>query len=155
MAPSDLLLPLEGQRTETLRVVGTLTEQDLDAEVPGDGRTIGQLLCHLVNQHHGVNFAIGAAIEGEVLHLSPAGRADFSEAEHEPAPAWDLARIRRELEETRSELRRTFERMSEDDLDRPIRWPEWPARTVRSSIPYMLEHEDSHLDDLKAALQRV
>jgi uncharacterized damage-inducible protein DinB len=155
MAPADLLGPLEGQRAETLRVIDTLADEDLDAEVPGDGRTVRQLLCHLVNQHHGVNFAIAAAIEGEVLHLSPEGRADFSEAEYEPAPAWNLARIRHELEETRDEQRRTFERMTEEDLDRPIRWPEWAARTVRSSIPYMLEHEDSHLDDLKAALQRV
>jgi hypothetical protein len=155
MAPADLLRPLEGQRTETLRVVDTLADEDLDAEVPGDGRTVRQLLCHLVNKDHGVNFAIAAAIEGEVLHLSPEGKADFSEAEYEPAPAWGLPRIRLELVETRNELRRTFERMTEDDLDRPIRWPEWGARTVRSSIPYMLEHEDSHLDDLKAALQRV
>jgi hypothetical protein len=155
MAPADLLRPLEGQRSETLRVVDSLADQDLDAEVPGDGRTVRQLLCHLVNQHHGVNFAIAAAIQGEVLHLSAEAKVEFSEAEYEPAPAWDLARIRSELVETQGELRQTFERMTEDDLDRPIRWPEWGARSVRSSIPYMLEHEDSHLDDLKAALQRV
>jgi hypothetical protein len=155
MAPADLLRPLEGQRSETLRVVDSLADQDLDAEVPGDGRTVRQLLCHLVNQHHGVNFAIAAAIQGEVLHISAEGRVEFSEAEYEPAPGWDLARIRSELVETQGELRQTFEAMTEGDLDRPIRWPEWGARTVRSSIPYMLEHEDSHLDDLKAALQRV
>src|SRR5256885_12894839 len=119
MATADLLRPLEGQRSETLRVLDSLADQDLDAEVPGDGRTVRQLLCHLVNQHHGVNFAIAAAVQGEVLHLSPKGKAEFTEAEYEPAPAWDLARIRSELVETQGELRQTFERMTEDDLDRP------------------------------------
>src|SRR5262249_61822662 len=44
--------------------------------------------------------------------------------------------------------------MKEEDLALPIRWPEWPARTIRTSIPYMLEHEDSHVDEVRAAVQR-
>jgi len=35
-----------------------------------------------------------------------------------------------------------------------IRWPDWPARTIRASIPYMVEHEDSHVDQIRHALGR-
>jgi hypothetical protein len=155
MAPADLLHPLEGQRAETLRLIESLTAGDLDVVVRGDGRTVQQVLCHLVDREHGINFAIRRALEGEVLHLSQEERDQISRSEADPAPAdWDLARIRAELVEARESLCRTFLAMEEDDLDRPIRWPEWPARTIRTSIPYMLEHEDSHLDELRAAIDR-
>src|SRR5215472_18179865 len=152
MAPADLLQPLEGQREETLRVIEALTAADLPIVVRGDGRTVRQLLCHLVDREHGINFAIRRALEGEVLRLSQEDREQISRSETDPAPAdWDLARIRVELVEARESLRQTFLLMADDDLDRQIRWPEWPARTIRTSIPYMLEHEDSHLDELRAA----
>jgi hypothetical protein len=155
MAPADLLQPLEGQRAETLRLIESLTAGDLDVVVRGDGRTVQQVLCHLVDREHGINFAIGRALEGEVLHLSQEERDQISRSEADPAPdGWDLARIRAELVEARESLRQTFLGMVEDDLDRAIRWPEWPARTIRTSIPYMLEHEDSHLDELRAAIDR-
>jgi hypothetical protein len=155
MAPADLLQPLEGQRAETLRTIETLTAGDLVVVVRGDGRTVQQLLCHLVDREHGINFAIRRALEGEVLHLSQEEREQISRSEAAPAPAgWDLARIQTELVEARESLRQTFLLMEEEDLDRAIRWPEWPARTIRTSIPYMLEHEDSHLDELRAAVDR-
>ena len=65
-----------------------------------------------------------------------------------------LPRIRRELVEAREALHGVFAGMSEEDLNLPIRWPEWPARTIRTSIPYILEHEDSHLDELRSAVNR-
>jgi hypothetical protein len=155
MAPAHLLQPLEGQRAETLRLIESLTAGDLDLVVRGDGRTVRQVLCHLVDREHGMNFAIRRALEGEVLHLSQEEREQISRSEADPAPAgWDLARIRAELVEARESLRQTFLVMGEDDLDRAIRWPEWPARTIRTSIPYMLEHEDSHMDELRDAIDR-
>src|SRR3982074_2936938 len=109
MAPADLLQPLEGQRAETLRLIESLTAGDLDVLVRGDGRTVQQVLCHLVDREHGINFAIGRALEGEVLHLSQEGREQISRSETDPAPAgWDLARIRAELAEARESLRQTF-----------------------------------------------
>ncbi len=153
MAPAELLRPLEGQREETLRVIESLKPGDLGVVVRGDGRTVHQLLCHLVDREHGINFAIRRAVAGEVLHLSQEEREQISRSETDPAPAdWDLVRIRAELMDARESLRQTFLAMTEDDLDLPIRWPEWPARTIRTSIPYMLEHEDSHLDELRAAV---
>jgi len=155
MAPAHSLQPLEGQRAETLRLIESLTDGDLDVVVRGDGRTVRQVLCHLVDREHGMNFAIRRALEGEVLHLSQEDREQISRSEGDPAPAgWDLARIRAELVEARESLRQTFLIMGEEDLDRAIRWPEWPARTIRTSIPYMLEHEDSHLDELREAIDR-
>jgi DinB superfamily len=152
MAPADLLRPLEGQRAETLRLIDSLTNDDLDLVVEGDGRRVRQLLHHLASREHGIAFTVAAALEGEFVHLDEKARAQLTGVEYEPAPDWDVARIRGELEESREALRRTFERMTDEDLDRPIRWPEWPARTIRGSIPYILEHEDSHLDDLRRTL---
>jgi hypothetical protein len=155
MSPAELLRPLEGQREETLRVIESLTPADLDIVVRGDGRTVRQVLCHLIDREHGINFIIRRAVEGEVLHLSPQEKEQFVRWEVGPAPArWDLGRIRSELVDAREILRQTFMAMTEDDLGLPIRWPEWPARTILTSIPYLLEHEDSHLDELRAALER-
>lgn len=155
MAPAHLLRPLEGQREETLKVIATLTRPDMDIVVRGDGRTVREVLCHLVDREHGINFAIQRALAGEVLHLSPEEKEQLSRAEMDPAPSdWDLDRITAELAEARERLRQTFLAMRDTDLDLPIRWPEWPARTIRTSIPYMLEHEDSHVDELRAAVKR-
>jgi hypothetical protein len=155
MAPADLLLPLEGQREETLRLVDALSQDDLDLVVRGDGRTARQLLCHLINRDHGVNFTIHLALEGEVVRLTSEEREEMTRWEADPAPMdWDLSRIRSELVEGRQTLHGVFANMTEEDLDLPIRWPEWPARTIRTSIPYILEHEDSHLDELRSAISR-
>ena len=155
MAPADLLQPLEGQREDTLRVVEALTPADLELVVRGDGRTVRRLLCHLVDREHAIEVAIGRALAGEVAHLGPEERARISESESDPpGNDWDLERIRVELVEVRQRLRRTFESMREDDLDLAVRWPEWPARTIRTSIPYMLEHEDSHMDALRETIER-
>jgi DinB superfamily len=146
MDPADLLQPLEGQRAETLRVLDSLTAGDMDVVVKGDGRTVQQILFHLADRERGISSAIRRALEGEV-HVS--------RPEAAVAPAdWDLVRVRAALAEAREGLRQTFQLMAEDDLDRPIRWQEWPARTIRTSIPYVLEHEDSHLDELRAAVER-
>jgi hypothetical protein len=155
MAPADLLQPLEGQRAETLRLIESLTAGDLDVVVRGDGRTVQQLLCHLVDREHGIVFTIRLALMGEVLYLSQEEREQVIQAGAEPSPSdWDLPRIRDELIAAREILRRVFREMRDGDLDLPIRWAEWPARTIRGSIPYMLEHEDSHMDELRAAVER-
>src|ERR1041385_5362915 len=131
MAPVALLQPLEGQRAETLRVIESLAHTDLDIVVRGDGRTVHQLLCHLVDREHGINFAIRRAMEGEVLHLSQEEREQFARAEADPAPrAGGRAATRAELGAARESRRETFGAMRDDDLDLPIRWPEWPARTI-------------------------
>jgi hypothetical protein len=153
MAPGDLLRPLDGQRAETLQLIDSLSEDQLPTVVEGDGRTVGQILCHLVRREVGVTFVIEAALAGELLHLDQEAKEQLDVTEHEPAAGWDLVRIRRELVEARQALHATFAKMTDEDLDRAIRWPMWPARTIRGSIPYMLEHEDSHLDDLRATIQ--
>src|SRR2546429_3915180 len=115
MAPADLLQPLEGQREETLKVIDSLTPADLQLVVRGEGRTVHQLLCHLVDREHGINFAIRRALEGEVLHLSQEEKEQFARAEADPSPAdWDLVRIRAELVDARESLRQTFLAMRDD-----------------------------------------
>jgi uncharacterized damage-inducible protein DinB len=154
MAPADLLLPLEGQREETLRVVESLADADLDKTDRGSGWTVRQLFGHLVSAELGMAFVIRRAMDGDVVHLSPEDRDAFNQARAEDCASWSAERIKAELREARATLREVFVDMSEEDLDRQVRWPEWPARTIRSSIPYMLEHEDAHLDQVRSALER-
>jgi len=81
-------------------------------------------------------------------------RDGFNQDEVAKTAGWSLDRCRSELTDARETLVEVFGALIEDDLDRQIRWPEWPARTIRASIPYMLEHEDSHVDQIRNALGR-
>jgi uncharacterized damage-inducible protein DinB len=153
MAPADLLRPLEGQREETLRIVEGLGSADLDRTDRQTGWSVRQLCSHLVSSELGEAFVIRRALDGELMHLSQEERDSFNEAQAEDVGDWDLDRVKAELVEALDTLREVFQEMSEEDLDRPVRWPEWPARTIRTSIPYMVEHEDSHLDQIKEALR--
>jgi uncharacterized damage-inducible protein DinB len=152
MAPGDLLKPLEGQRDETLRLLSGLSEADLGREEPETGWTVRQHLAHIASAELGEAFVIRMAAQGELMHMTREDRDEFNRAEVEKSVEWSTERLRSELEEARSHLREVFVDLSEDDLDRPIRWPDWPARTIRTTIPYMLEHEDSHLDLVRKAL---
>jgi uncharacterized damage-inducible protein DinB len=154
MAPGDLLRPLEGQREETLRLLTGLTEADLDSVDPESGWTVRQHLAHIAVSELGEVFVIRRAAEGEIIHMSKEERDEFNQAEVEKALEWGLERLKQELKDARDELRAAFEDLTEDDLDRMIRWPDWPARTIRTTIPYMLEHEDSHCDLIRKALER-
>jgi len=78
----------------------------------------------------------------------------FNQDEAAKTAGWSLERCRAELTEARGTLVDVFGELTEEDLDRQIRWPEWPARTIRASIPYMLEHEDAHVDQIRNALGR-
>jgi DinB family protein len=151
MAPPDLLRPLEGQREETLRIIRGLDESALGRVDDDSGWTVRQIVAHLVSTELAMAFTIRRALEGEVMHISPDDRDAFNEAQVEHNDGWDAARCVSELEDARIELRELFAGMTEADLDRQVRWPEWPARTIRTSIPYMLEHEDSHLDQVRRA----
>ena len=152
MAPADLLKPLEGQREETLRILAGLEAAQLESVHRESGWTVKQILAHIARSELGESFFIRRAQEGDVIHMSEDDRDRFNEEGAADCEGWDRARVRSELEDARATLRATFSALSEEDLDLPIRWPEWPARTIRSSIPYMLEHEDAHLDQVRAAL---
>ncbi len=154
MAPADLLQPLQGQRELTMKVVDSLDPADLDRVDRESGWTVRQTLGHIASSQHGEVFLIRLAIEGDVVHLSEEDRDRFNEAEVDRFVDWPLEKIRTELEEAQAAMKEIFENMSEEDLDLQIRWPSWPARTIRTSIPYILEHEDSHLDGVRRALER-
>jgi uncharacterized damage-inducible protein DinB len=152
MAPSDLLRPLEGQRDETLRLLDRLAEADLETIDDGSGWTVRRLFVHLARAELGQAFLIRQAAEGDIVYVTPEARDAFNQAVVEAGWDWDRNRIRAELAEARGSLREVFQSLQEPDLDRGIRWPEWPARTIGTSIPYMLEHEDSHVDQIRHAL---
>ena len=154
MAPADLLRPLEGQREETLRILDGLAPADLQAVHRDSGWTVGQILAHLASAELGEAFLIRRAMDGEQVHMSTEERDAFNAAQVDGAAAMSPVELRDQLLQARGTLREVFAGMSEEDLDRGIRWPEWPARTIRTSIPYLLEHEDSHLDEIRSALDR-
>jgi hypothetical protein len=153
MAPADLLRPLEGQREETLRVVDSLGEEDLGRS-RGSQPTVRQLLVHLAATERVCAELIARAAVGGWVAIDEEDRDAFNNhAGDHRSDGWTLAQVREELQAARELLRSTFDSLQEDDLDRDIRWPDWPARTIRSSIPYMLEHEDSHLDQVRATVE--
>ena len=153
MASRDLLAPLIGQREETLKLLEDLSESDLDREDEA-GRSVRSIVAHLASAELGSAFVIRRAAEGDLLPISIEDRDRFNEAEAEKSRDWDLQRLRGELADSRESLMEAFDGISEEDLDRHVKWPEWPARTIRTSIPYILEHEDAHVDEIRAALGR-
>lgn len=153
MASRDLLDPLLGQREETLKLLDGLSDADLDREHES-GRSVRSIVAHLASSELGAAFVINRAAEGEIVPVTMQERDMFNDAEAEKARGWDLERLRSELADSRQSLLEAFDALGDDDLDRHVKWPEWPARTIRTSIPYILEHEDAHMDEIRAALGR-
>jgi hypothetical protein len=152
MAPKDLLTPLLGQREETFKVFDTLSEADLGRIDDGSGWSVRAILGHIASAELGEAFFIRSAAAGETVPMDAETRDGFNHDEVAKTAGWSLDRCRAELTDARTTLVEVFSKLTEDDLDRPIRWPDWTARTIRTSIPYMLEHEDSHVDQIRSAL---
>jgi len=149
MAPKDLLTPLLGQREETLKVLASLSEADLGRIHGESGLSVRNILSHLASAEMGSAFFIRMAAKGELIHMDLGSRDNFNQNEIAKGEGWTLDRCLSELADARETLGEVFSELQEDDLDRAIRWPEWPARTIRTSIPYMLEHEDAHVDQIR------
>jgi len=154
MAPRDLLTPLLGQRDETLKVLDTLSEADLERIDDGSGWSVRAIIGHIASAELGEAFFIRTAAQGESIPLDAEARDSFNRDEVAKTTGWSLERCRSELSEAREALVEVFGALTEEDLDRSIRWPDWPARTIRASIPYMLEHEDAHVDQVRHAVER-
>ncbi|HVC99722.1 MAG TPA: DinB family protein [Candidatus Dormibacteraeota bacterium] len=152
MAPRDLLAPLQGQREETFKVLDSLSEADLERVDESTGWSVRAILGHIASAELGEAFFIRSAAAGELIQMDADARDSFNHDEVAKVGGWTLDRLRTEIDEARETLTEVFSELEEDDLDRAIRWPEWPARTIRASIPYMLEHEDAHIDQVRSAL---
>jgi len=152
MAPRDLLTPLLGQREETLKVFDSLSEADLERIDDGSGWSIRAILGHIATAELGEAFFIRTAARGDLIQMDAEARDGFNHDEVAKTAGWSLERCKSELLDARETLAEVFGELTEEDLDRAIRWPEWPARTIRTSIPYMLEHEDAHVDQIRNAL---
>jgi uncharacterized damage-inducible protein DinB len=152
MTVRDLLAPLQGQREETLKVLDSLSEADLERVDESTGWTVRAIVGHIASAELGEAFFIRTAAAGELIQMDADARDSFNHGEVAKTSAWTLERLRRELDDARETLTEVFGELLEEDLDRAIRWPEWPARTIRASIPYMLEHEDAHIDQVRHAL---
>jgi uncharacterized damage-inducible protein DinB len=146
------MAPIDAQRVRTLAVVASLGEADVDRRHRETRWTVGQLLGHIAASELGTAFFIRRASEGELIEMDLSARDQFNELETEKAKSLDLRALRTELADSAETLRTVIESLSEADLDKPIAWPEWPARTIRDSIPYMVQHEADHLAQVEVAL---
>jgi uncharacterized damage-inducible protein DinB len=147
------IAPIEYLRAKTLSVAASLSEVDLGRIHGQTGWTVGQILGHIAASELGTAFFIRRATEGEVIQMDLASRDEFNKLETEKARSLDLDGLKAELADSAESLREVFAELSETDLDRPIAWPEWPARTIRDSIPYMVQHEAEHLAQIERVIR--
>lgn len=135
-----------------MAVLESLSHADLARVHPDSGWTVGQLFGHIAGSELGSAFFVRRAAEGDLIEMDLASRDQFNDLETEKALAFDLAALKIELADSGAALREVFEDLGAEDLAKPIAWPEWPARTIGSSIPYMVEHEAEHLGQIEDAL---
>ncbi len=147
------MVPIDQQRARTLAVVASLAESDLVRVHEPTGWTVGQLLGHIAGSELGTAFFIRRALDGDLIQMDLASRDQFNELETEKALSQDLEELKAELADSSESLREAFAAMAEADLDRAIVWPEWPARTIGDSIPFMVGHEAEHLAQIESALR--
>src|ERR1700730_8927963 len=147
------LAPVDAQRVATLAVIESLTPSDLGRVNARTGWTVGQILGHVAASELGCAFFVRRAGEGDLIQMDLASRDQFNDLQTEKAGAFDLDAIKTELSDSGEALRQVFEDLEETDLDKPIEWPEWPVRTIRDSIPYIVQHEAEHLADVRATIQ--
>jgi uncharacterized damage-inducible protein DinB len=150
----SLLEPLERQRAETLELLDSLSEEQLAAVHAGSGWSVLEILAHVARAELGEAFLVRQTRDGQVIEMSVESRDSFNEDGVAAADGWDRARLRAELDEARDGLREAFAGAGEPELDLPISWPEWPAKTIRESIPYMVAHEDEHVAQVRDAVGR-
>ncbi|HEY1455114.1 MAG TPA: DinB family protein [Candidatus Dormibacteraeota bacterium] len=146
------IAPIEAQRARTMAVVESLSHADLARIHPDSGWTVGQLLGHIAGSELGSAFFVRRAAQGDLIEMDLASRDQFNDLETEKALAFDLRALKGELADSAEALREVFSELSEQDLEKPIVWPEWPARTIGESIPYMVEHEAEHLVQIEDAI---
>ena len=82
MAPKDLLTPLLGQREETLKVLASLSEADLDRVHEETGWSVRNIIGHIASAEMGEAFFIRMAAEGELIHMDQGSRDTFN---HDPS----------------------------------------------------------------------
>lgn len=152
MRDNSFLAPVEAARNDTLEVLDSLTPADLRRVHEATGWTVGQLIGHIAASELGSAFFVRRAREGELIEMDQASRDQFNDLETEKAMDFALDRLRSELDDSHDTLREAFADIAEAELGKPIVWPEWPARTIGESVPYIAGHESEHLAQVSAAL---
>jgi len=143
---------IDRRRSSTLARVASLSEADLARVDAATGWTVGQILGHIAASELGSAFFIRRAAEGEVIEMDLASRDQFNELETERARSMDLAALNAELADSSESLHEALGGLTQADLAKPIAWPEWPARTIGDSLPYVVAHEAEHMAQIESAL---
>ena len=152
MPRTKLLSPIHKQREQTLAVLETLSEADLDRVHRPSGWTVRQLFGHMAAAELGSAFFVRRANDGDVIEMDLSARDQFNELETEKASRFDLGQLKAELQDASSAVDQVFAGLQARDLAKPIAWPEWPARNIKDSIPHIAAHEGEHLDQIREAL---
>ena len=152
MLQTKLLSAIHKQREKTLAVLETLSDADLDRVHGPSGWTVRQLFGHIAAAQLGSAFVIRRANEGDLIEMDLGARDQFNELETEKASRYDLGQLKAELLDANSAVEEVFEELHAGDLEKPIVWPEWPAKIIKDSIHYMAAHEGEHLDQIRNAL---
>jgi uncharacterized damage-inducible protein DinB len=147
------IAPIEEQRSRTLVVVESLSDADISRIHAPTGWTVGQILGHIAGSELGTAFFVRRALAGELIEMDLASRDQFNELETEKAHSLGLDALKAELADSSESLREALGGLTQEDLAKPIVWPEWPARTIGESIPYVVQHEAEHLAQIENALR--
>jgi hypothetical protein len=70
----------------------------------------------------------------------------FNQAEVKKRSSWTFAKVIDEYEAVREELKKTINKLKEEDLDQDLVLPRGSERTIRELIEIIAEHEDEHRD---------
>jgi hypothetical protein len=154
MPQTKLLAPVRAERGKTIELLDTLADQDLDRVHKPSGWTVAQLFAHIAASELGAAFFIRRAKDGDMIEMDLASRDQFNALEVEKAARMDAGQLLAELADSTTTLTEVFAGLDAHDLDKPITWPEWPAKTIKDSIQYMAGHEATHrfwIEDALAA----
>jgi uncharacterized RmlC-like cupin family protein/uncharacterized damage-inducible protein DinB len=152
MLETSLLSPIRKQREKTLAVLETLSKTDLDRVHGPSGWTVRQLFGHIAAAQLGAAFFVRRAKDGDLIEMDLGARDQFNELEVEKASRFDLGQLKAELQDSSSAVEEVFEELHAGDLEKPIVWPEWPAKNIKDSIHHMAAHEGEHLGQVREAL---
>jgi uncharacterized protein (TIGR03083 family) len=125
---------------------------DWSAPVPGyEGWTCHDLLAHLSSTQASL-----AAIAESSTKPAPDGAVAFD------PNRWNTSQVRKRAEKDPQELLNEFDMgttqvvdvLSDLDLEKKVTVGAFPGSTLRDAMAKMLDHQEHHLDDLRASLHK-
>lgn len=140
MAVGDLLPRMEASRSRLFAAITGLTEEQARTRPPGGGRSVSELLAHLMTWEQQVHRAISAAISDAVPRYVSA---------EEPGRTTPLPQLVHGLQAARRRTTLLLERLEKPQLDAPVVDPEGERTTVRALLARVPDHEAEHASEIE------